>query len=63
MGVEVVNLDDANHMQRCEAYALLAWFELVNEAEKHLPILVRTRCYFVYGNAVKDELRRILASM
>jgi len=50
MGVTVMELDNA------DAYAALAWLELVDVAEKELPLLSTERGRYVSGAAVKGVL-------
>ena len=42
-----------------ESYELLAWYELVEEAGKSLPILWMEERGFVSGDAVYGEIKRI----
>ena len=47
-------------MEKCKAVAELAWVEMVEEAEKALPILWLHRDMFVCGEMVKEELKKMV---
>ena len=50
MGVTVMELDNA------DAYAALAWLELVDVAERELPLLSTERGRYVSGDRVQKKL-------